>query len=87
MRPSSGRIRPRGDSGRAFALHIPCRRGPRRAPGALPDLVDEQAALTFEMALRIEKAFGVSMDTLLRMQVWHHGYTMRLREGEIEVKR
>jgi plasmid maintenance system antidote protein VapI len=24
-----------------------------------------------EVALRIEKAFGVSMDTLLRMQAWH----------------
>jgi plasmid maintenance system antidote protein VapI len=39
------------------------------------------------MALRIEEAFGVSMDTLLRMQAWHDSYTMRLREGEIKVKR
>ncbi len=28
-------------------------------------------------ALRIERAFGVSMDTLLRMQAWHHSYTVR----------
>ena len=39
------------------------------------------------MALRIEKAFGVSMDTLLRMQAWYDSYTMRQREGEINVKR
>jgi plasmid maintenance system antidote protein VapI len=39
------------------------------------------------MALRIEKAFGVSMDTLLRMQAWHDGYVMRQRADEIDVKR
>jgi antitoxin HigA-1 len=39
------------------------------------------------MALRVEKAFGVSMDTLLRMQAWHDSHTMRERAGEIEVKR
>lgn len=41
--------------------------------------------LSAEMALRIEKAFGVNMDTLLRMQAWYHGYTMRQRAGEIDV--
>jgi plasmid maintenance system antidote protein VapI len=39
------------------------------------------------MALRSEKAFGMSMDTLLRMQAWHAAYVMRLRAGEIDVKR
>ncbi len=38
----------------------------RRA--TLSDLLNEKASLSPEMALRIEKAFGVSMDTLLRMQ-------------------
>jgi plasmid maintenance system antidote protein VapI len=28
------------------------------------------------MALRIEKAFGVSMDTLLRMQAWLASHAM-----------
>jgi addiction module HigA family antidote len=42
----------------------------RRA--TLSDLVNAKAALSPEMALRIEKAFGVPMDTLLRMQAWHH---------------
>jgi plasmid maintenance system antidote protein VapI len=39
------------------------------------------------MALRIEKAFDVSMDMLLRMQVWYDNYTMRQRAGTIEVQR
>jgi plasmid maintenance system antidote protein VapI len=39
------------------------------------------------MALRIEKAFDVSMDVLLRMQAWYDTYTMRQRAGEIEVCR
>ena len=58
--------------------------GVRRA--TLSDLVNEKAALP-EMALRVEKAFGVSMDTLLRMQAWHDGYTMRQRAGEIDIKK
>jgi addiction module HigA family antidote len=57
----------------------------RRA--TLSDLVNGKAALSPEMALRIEKAFGVSMDTLLRMQAWHDAYAMRQRAGEIDVKR
>ncbi len=57
----------------------------RRA--TLSDLVNSKASLSPEMALRIEKAFGVSMDTLLRMQAWYDSYTMRQRAGEIDVKR
>ena len=34
----------------------------------LSALLNGQASLSTEMALRIEKIFGVSMDTLLRMQ-------------------
>jgi addiction module HigA family antidote len=59
--------------------------GVRRA--TLSDLVNGKAALSPEMALRIEKAFGVSMDTLLRMQAWHDTHAMRHRAGEIDVKR
>lgn len=58
--------------------------GVRRA--TLSDLVNGNAALSPEMALRIEKAFGVSMDTLLRMQAWHDAYAMRQRAAEIDVK-
>ena len=39
------------------------------------------------MALRIEKAFGVNMDTLLQMQAWHDARAMRDRSNEIKVKR
>jgi addiction module HigA family antidote len=59
--------------------------GVRRA--TLSDLVNAKIALSPEMALRIEKAFGVSMDTLLRMQAWHDSNAMRARAKEIEVKR
>ena len=40
-----------------------------------------------EMALRVEKAFGVDMETLLRMQAWYDTHAMRNRAGEIKVKR
>lgn len=59
--------------------------GVRRA--TLSDLVNEKAGLSPEMALRIEKAFGISMDTLLRMQAWHDGWTMRQHADEIAVAR
>jgi antitoxin HigA-1 len=38
------------------------------------------------MALRIEKAFGVKMETLLHMRAWHDARSMRQRDGEIAVK-
>ena len=56
----------------------------RRA--TLSDLVNGKAALSPEMALRIEKAFGVRMETLLNMQTWHDAHAMRRRAGEINVK-
>ena len=40
-----------------------------------------------EMALRIEKAFGISMDTLMRMQNSFDIAQTRKREGEIKVAR
>ena len=39
------------------------------------------------MALRIEKAFAVSMDMLLRMQAWYDASQMRARAKEIKVRR
>jgi antitoxin HigA-1 len=59
--------------------------GVRRA--TLSDLVHGKIPLSPMMALRIEKAFGVDMETLLRMQVWHDANAMRRRAGEINVKR
>ena len=59
--------------------------GVRRA--TLSDLVNENASLSPEMALRVEKAFGLSMDLLLRMQAWHDAAQMRARADEIDVRR
>ena len=57
----------------------------RRA--TLSDFLNGKAALSPEMALRIEMAFGMSMDTLLRMQAWYDAYTMRAQAGRISVQR
>jgi plasmid maintenance system antidote protein VapI len=39
------------------------------------------------MALRIEKAFGLTMDTLMRMQCSYDIAQARAREGDIKVAR
>lgn len=59
--------------------------GVRRA--TLSNLLHCRSALSPEMALRMEKAFGVSMDMLLRMQAWHDASVMRARADEISVER
>ena len=51
----------------------------------LSTLLNERSHLSPEMALRIEKAFGVSMDTLMRMQNSYDIAQARKREGEINV--
>ena len=59
--------------------------GVRRA--TLSDMLNGHAALSAEMALRIEKAFAIPMDLLLRMQAWYDAAQMRARAAEIEVRR
>lgn len=59
--------------------------GVRRA--TLSDLINEKAALSPEMALRMEKAFGVDMETMLRMQAWYDAAQMRARANEVQVQR
>ena len=59
--------------------------GVRRA--TLSDLLNGNARISPAMALRIEKAFDVSMDMLLRMQAWYDASQMRARAEEISVKR
>ena len=54
---------------------------------ALSALLNQRAALSSEMALRIEKAFGVSMDTLMRMQNSYDIAQARRRAGKIKVAR
>ena len=53
---------------------------------ALSQLLNANSALSPEMALRVEKAFGVKMETLLRMQARFDAWTMRARASEIKVK-
>jgi len=57
----------------------------RRA--TLSDLLHGKAALTPEMALRIEKAFGPDMDHLLRMQLAYDVAKTRRRANAIAIKR
>lgn len=57
--------------------------GVRRA--TLSDLLHEKAALSPEMALRLEKAFNLDMDMLLRMQAWFDASEMRRKAKRIKV--
>ena len=57
----------------------------RRA--TLSDLLNGKAALTPEMALRIEKAFGPEMDHLLRMQLAYDVAQMRKYSNRIAIKK
>ena len=52
---------------------------------ALSSLLNGKADLSGEMALRIEKAFGVKMETLMRMQSAYDIAKTRSREKEIQV--
>jgi len=54
---------------------------------ALSSLLNGKADLSGEMALRIEKAFGVKMDTLMRMQSSYDIARTCLRERHIRVRR
>ena len=54
---------------------------------ALSSLLNGKADLSGDMALRIEKAFGVKMDTLMRMQSAYDIAQTRKREKEIRVRR
>jgi len=54
---------------------------------ALSSLLNGKAGLSGEMALRIEKAFGVRMDTLMRMQSAYEIAQTRKREKQIRVRR
>ena len=54
---------------------------------ALSSLLNSKADLFGEMALRMEKAFGVKMDTLMRMQASFHIARIRKQEGTIKVRR
>jgi plasmid maintenance system antidote protein VapI len=54
---------------------------------ALSNLLNQNADLSGEMALRIEKAFGVNMDTLVRMPGAYAIAQVRKDTGRIRVRR
>jgi antitoxin HigA-1 len=53
----------------------------------LSSLLKAKADLSGDMALRIEKAFGVKMDTLMRMQASYDIVQTRKHEKHIHVRR
>ena len=53
----------------------------------LSAVLNGRASLSPEMALRFEKAFGLSMDTLMRMQCSYEAAQMRERAAEVDVPR
>ena len=53
----------------------------------LSDLVNEKASLSPEMAMRIELAFEVKADLLLRMQALYDSMVIRRKAGELKVRR
>jgi len=57
----------------------------RRA--TLSDVVNRKASVSAEMALRLEKAFGVSLDLLLKIQAGYDAAQARRRGDQIKVKR
>jgi antitoxin HigA-1 len=59
--------------------------GVRRA--TLSALVNAKAALSPDLALRIEKAFGPKVDLMLRIQAAYDVAQVRKREKDIKVKR
>lgn len=63
----------------AVALHV--------SRQALSNLLHGHGALSAEMALRFEKAFGVKADTLMRMQAAYDVAQARKREGELHMER
>jgi len=54
---------------------------------AMSNLLNGNAGLSADMAIRFEKAFGVRADTLLRMQAAYDLAQARAREKDIDVER
>ena len=54
---------------------------------ALNNLVNEKAGISPEMAIRLEKAFGSTADTWLRLQAAYDLAQARKREASIKVRR
>ena len=57
------------------------------SPETLAKLVDHSIRLSPDLALRLEKAFELKMDLLLRIQAWYDAVQMRARWDEVDVER
>ena len=53
----------------------------------LSDIINGKARLSSDVALRLEKAFGVSMELLMRMQTAYEVAQARERAGDVDVTR
>jgi addiction module HigA family antidote len=74
-------VEPAGVSVTALADHFGVSRQ------ALSNLLNANANLSADMAIRFEKAFGIKADTLLRMQTAHELALARAHEKDIKVKK
>lgn len=72
-------VEPAGVSVTALAAHFGVSRQ------ALSTLLNRNASLSADMAIRFEKAFGVKADTLLQMQTAYDLAQARSHEAEIKV--
>ena len=74
-------VAPTGMSVKALADHFDVSRQ------AMSTLLNGNASLSADMAIRFEQAFGVKADTLLRMQAAHDLAQARAHERDIKVRR
>ncbi len=74
-------VEPAGVTVTALAAHFNVSRQ------ALSTLLNGNANLSADMAIRFEKAFGVKADTLLRMQTSHELARAREHEADIRVEK
>jgi addiction module HigA family antidote len=74
-------VAPSGMSVTALAEHFGVSRQ------SLSTLLNANAGLSADMAIRFEKAFGVKADTLLRMQTAYDLAQARAHEGDIKVRK
>ena len=72
-------VEPRGVSVKALAQHLDVSRQ------NLSNVLNGHTALSAEMAIRFEKAFGLRAETLLRMQGAYDLAQVRTRERDIKV--
>ena len=74
-------VEPYGMSVSAAAAHL------RVTRPAMSNLLNGNAALSPEMAVRFEKAFGISAATLVRMQAAHDLVAVRAEAKDLPIKR